>query len=136
MLNNHINNLQSQVIKGIEKELEFISTSSNLNNSLWNLYTLHKNTNHAGRIQHLIDCCNHHNNPDNRRQISGIICGINDENILNNFLTFLNPSQTETDIRLSGIEKRLSNIELKLLHIENINIDQNTLIIQIDENIR
>lgn len=132
MLHNHTNNLQSQVIKSLEKELEFTSTSSNLNDSLWNLLVPHKDSCHANRIRHLIECCR---NQSSRQQISDIIRSINDDDILNDFLSFLNPSsRTETDRRLFAIESEMRQMRSHLSRIENINLEQNNSISQIDEN--
>lgn len=121
--NNIINSKKSQVIKGLLRDFELSQTLPNLRISLTNLcnkYTGHK---YHSTINLLLSCEDEYN----RRNIAGIMSGINDEIVLDDFLSFLEPTQVENDRRSSQIERRLSLIE-------NILLDQNISIIQIDEN--
>jgi hypothetical protein len=118
-----INSKKSQVIKGLLRDFELSQTLPNLRISLTNLCIKYEGHKYHSTINSLQYCEDEYN----RRNIAGIMSGINDEIVLDDFLSFLEPSQVENDRRSSQIERRLSLIE-------NILLDQNISIIQIDEN--
>lgn len=130
---NIVNNKKTQVINGLIREFECTQTLPNLRLSLTNLRDIYQGHDNHSDINNLLSCEDEHN----RRNIGGYMCRINEEVILDDFLSFLNPSQTEvSQLRneVSQLRNEVSQVRSQLSQVENINIDQNIIITQIEEN--